>query len=256
MSTFALPTYDSIAAALRIGEWHTALELARARLTENPYDQRALFYFIPAASSCGIRDDVARLTDFDRLLWRRVVETVPGFASAADYHSALIRGLKQQASPGAQHCRTVRMTEMGDFLSRPLQRLITREAEDFVTSLSDDRLHPVVAGAPRDFEIVAWINVLLQGEFKALHLHNEGWLSGAYYFHISDPSPRPNLAGCLRLGGYDEALKTNAPPPEIDVFPRLGELILYPSYLCRKMQPAVATARTLSVEFYLRPIRR
>ena len=121
MNVLSNPTYDSIAAALRSGDWHAALELARARLTKDPFDQRALFYFIPAAVSSGIREDVGRLVDFDRLLRRRTLKKIDGYASADEYHSALIRALKRQASPDAKPCRTVQLSDMGELLSRPLE---------------------------------------------------------------------------------------------------------------------------------------
>jgi hypothetical protein len=91
----------------------------------------------------------------------------------------------------------------------------------------------------------SWSVRLTQGGFHEPHIHNEGWLSSAFY--VSLPQSAGSRAGWLTIGEPQSVLGLDMQPRRV-VEPRRGRLILFPSYLWHGTIPALPGER-LTIAF-------
>src|SRR5262249_53147081 len=92
-----------------------------------------------------------------------------------------------------------------------------------------------------------WSARLTDGGYQPNHVHDRGWISSAYYVALS-PSDRPRdpRAGWMKLGEPNRA-PANC-PPEAFVEPKVGSLVLFPSYMWHGTIPFEGSER-LSLAF-------
>jgi hypothetical protein len=77
------------------------------------------------------------------------------------------------------------------------------------------------------------------------HVHNHGWLSSALYLAL--PAESGNDQGTLELGAPPKALNLDQ-PPLWEIEPRVGQLVLFPSWLWHGTRPFPSGER-LTVAF-------
>ena len=92
---------------------------------------------------------------------------------------------------------------------------------------------------------------LTDGGFQANHVHDRAWISSAYFVALTPKEKlRDPHAGWLKLG------EPNRPPPgctpEAFVEPKVGTLILFPSYMWHGVIPFEGGER-LSLSFDVIP---
>ena len=137
---------------------------------------------------------------------------------------------------------------------RALRSVIVDAVKDHIAKLpAIDQAHPLL-GPRRDRAIAfsgSW-SVLLKGDgFHANHVHPQGWISSAMYVCLPrrDPSDPPN-AGWLTLGAPQDELGLEL-APFLEIEPKQGQLVLFPSYMWHGTRPFHEGER-LSVAFDVR----
>lgn len=137
---------------------------------------------------------------------------------------------------------------------RALREVIVSAVEQYVKSLPPmDSAHPLL-GLPRDRRKSfsgSW-SVLLKGAgFHANHVHPQGWISSALYIHLPEhcASDSPN-AGWLTLGEPQVGLGLDL-KPLLQIEPKPGRLVLFPSYVWHGTRP-FAKGERLTVAFDVR----
>jgi hypothetical protein len=98
----------------------------------------------------------------------------------------------------------------------------------------------------------AWSVRLRPGGLHANHVHGEGWISSAGYLELPDAVGRDGSQGCIRFG--EPGIATRPPlPPEHEVVPRAGMLVLFPSYMWHGTVPFAGTQSRLTAAFDIVP---
>jgi len=138
---------------------------------------------------------------------------------------------------------------------RALRAAIVGAVQRYVQNLSPrDDGHPLLA-LPRDRRIRfsgSWSVLLRGGGHHSNHVHPQGWISSALYVALPKRLPNePGQAGWLTLGEPQKELGLDLPPSRF-VEPRVGQLVLFPSWMWHGTIPYEAGER-LTVAFDVQP---
>ena len=97
----------------------------------------------------------------------------------------------------------------------------------------------------------AWSALLRPGGFHVNHLHPQGWISSACHIDLP-PAIDEGHQGWLQFG--EPGLQTSPPlPAEHFVKPRVGQMVLFPSYMWHGTVPFGGDKSRLTVAFDLLP---
>jgi uncharacterized protein (TIGR02466 family) len=116
---------------------------------------------------------------------------------------------------------------------------------------------PAMAGAATTFSLRAWGTVLPAGGVQLPHQHPLGWLSAVYYVALpqdlracDDPQ-----AGWLEFGPPPPRYRFRRQVPVVRIEPRVGNLVMFPSYLYHGTRPFTAPGERISVAVDVMPRR-
>ncbi len=253
----AVVAENFVVSALCAGAGIEALPVVEKFRARMPRDQRWITYRIDIAR---LRSE-AEFTDwFDPARVVSVVDLPPpaGFATLDEFLSALVPVLqarhRQQNHPLDQSLRH------GTQTSRNL--LVNPDAEiaallhSFKGALADlqsrcgrEATHPFESRNHSPAEIVGCWSVRLRRDgFHVNHIHPEGWVSSAYYAtvpgEVDDSSQR---SGWLKFG--EPRFAVPGLGPLLEVQPKPGRLVLFPSYLWHGTNALRGDAPRMAVAF-------
>jgi uncharacterized protein (TIGR02466 family) len=142
-----------------------------------------------------------------------------------------------------------------DPVVRRLRGAVVGAVEQFVRDLPPPDLdHPLLA-PPRDRRVRfsgSWSVLLRGGGHHSNHVHPQGWISSALYVALPmRTAGDPERAGWLTLGEPQKELGLDLPPFRY-VEPRVGQLVLFPSWMWHGTIPFESGER-LTVAFDVRP---
>lgn len=130
---------------------------------------------------------------------------------------------------------------------------LSKSIEDAIrwalSTLPPDPAHPFlgrITGATRFGG--SWSVRLAQAGFHISHIHQHGWLSSAAYVSLPSDVDGESDAGALAFGIPDAELKHDLPPRRV-VRPKVGQLVLFPSYMWHGTLPYAADEPRLTVAF-------
>jgi hypothetical protein len=204
------------------------------------------------------------LCDYDRLV--ATLDLVPPdgqttqafFAEVAAYlrtlHTARVQPLDQTLRHGTQTFGQLLSQDRHPLIAS-LASMLQSAANNYSAALPTDTQHPFLR---RNLGAVAfsgsWSARLEKGGFHSNHLHPQGWMSSACYIALPPETTDPvHQAGWLKLGQSNLGLgDTDAPDTLIE--PRVGRLILFPSYMWHGTTPFVAGEERLTVAFDALPV--
>ncbi|MBI1188458.1 MAG: tetratricopeptide repeat protein [Alphaproteobacteria bacterium] len=248
-------------ALLRIGEPDRALEQIRFGLGQSAHDQIWLAYLLTAQR---MRGDAEYERLFDVSTCVRVVDLAPpaGYRDIATFNAAIAprldalhgvahHSLNQTIRNGTQTLRD--LSEVGDPAIDAFLALAKEAVRDFATTLPDEPFHPFFGRRRNDVAFSgAWSVRLRPGGRQINHVHPKGWISSAYYVRLPNTDPAdPKHAGWLKLG--EPRLPIPNCPALGFIEPRIGRLVLFPSYLWHGTEPFARDDR-LTVAFDAVPV--
>ncbi|MEY2720935.1 MAG: tetratricopeptide repeat protein [Gammaproteobacteria bacterium] len=126
-----------------------------------------------------------------------------------------------------------------------------------LATLPRDEHHPFLTrNSGRTRFAGSWSAKLSSGGQHVNHFHQEGWLSSTFYVQLppSVTSDSTNGAGCLQFGQPDETLRLSHLKPRLMIRPKVGRLVLFPSYLWHGTVPFTDTVARLTVAFDAHPV--
>lgn len=122
----------------------------------------------------------------------------------------------------------------------------------YVSALPDDEQHPFLRRkSPRTRFTGSWSVRLRSSGRHANHFHQEGWISSAFYVQLPPTmldEQDGRTDGWIQFGAPPEELGLNLPPRRL-VRPRVGGLVLFPSYFWHGTVPFEDTMPRLTVAF-------
>jgi hypothetical protein len=135
-----------------------------------------------------------------------------------------------------------------------LQKRIDEAVTAYIGGLKDDSRHPLLSRRTRDFAHAgSWSSRLHDCGFHANHFHHRGWISSAYYVDLPDSVINGNdQQGWLKFGepAFPTELKAAAARA---VQPKVGRLVLFPSYMWHGTVPFHADSARTTIAFDVVP---
>ncbi|HYJ40765.1 MAG TPA: putative 2OG-Fe(II) oxygenase [Steroidobacteraceae bacterium] len=253
----AVVAENFVVAALCAGATPEALPFVEKFRALKPRDQRWITYRLDIARLRG-EEEFASWFDPARVV--SIVDLPPptGFATTGEFHSALLPVLqarhRQQNHPLDQSLRHGTQTSR-NLLVNPGAEIATL-LQSFRQALADmqsrsgrDPNHPFEARNLSPAEILGcWSVRLRRGGFHVNHIHPEGWVSSAYYASVpGEVDDATQRSGWLKFGEPRFAVPGLA--PFLEVQPKPGRLVLFPSYLWHGTNALRDDAPRLSVAF-------
>lgn len=251
---------NMLSTLLRAGQPEEALQLIRALRADDPDEQ----YLIACeATALRLLGDPAyrQLCDYERLVRVYEVQAPRGFFTLQNFNASLADTLRAQhrnnAHPLDQHLPNGSQTgrsllALDDHAVKSLMATADICVRDYITRLPEDPTHPVGRRRAKHYRYSGlWSVRLGDGGYQPNHVHDRGWISSAYYVSLLPAErPRDPHAGWLKLG------EPNRPPagcaPERLIEPKLGMLVLFPSYMWHGTAPFEGDER-LSAAFDVIP---
>ncbi len=256
---------------LQAGEIALATDAASAAVRLDRSDQTAWAYLGIAWRAAGEPKD-AWLNDYNTFVQAFDLETPPGWPDMASFNQALqtrLRELHTDAqAPIDQTLRIGSQTQdnlfdrtdavivaLRESIAKAVSRYIARLGE-----LSSDPDHPLLGRVSANWRFSdSWSAQLRSGGFHTNHVHPHGWISSAYYVALP-PAVRPageaggDQAGWIKFGEPGFAVSGHELGPLRKVEPRVGRLVLFPSYMWHGTIPFIDVERRLTVAFDVLPI--
>ncbi|HYW17449.1 MAG TPA: putative 2OG-Fe(II) oxygenase [Allosphingosinicella sp.] len=252
---------QSTIVSLALGRTEAALISARKALAVAPLDQSALAWNATAARAAG--DPLyAELCDYEMMVGVFELEPPAGWASLEDFlrdlTSALDRHHVMAEHPSAQSLRhgtqtTYRLSGARDPVIQAFFQALDEPLRAHIAKLGagPDPLRRRNSGGYRI--IGAWSVRLRQGGFHLDHMHNEGWISSAFYVETPDGAlGREGKEGWLRLG-QPPFPTVPEQPAERFIRPKPGRLVLFPSYMWHGTVPFHTEERRTTIAFDIVP---
>ncbi len=133
---------------------------------------------------------------------------------------------------------------------RALAQTIRAASAQTLAGLPRDATHPFLSRISDSIDFAgSWSIRLASRGFHTAHIHHKGWLSSAFYAELpAEIVTGAGDEGALQFGVPDETLGLDLAPRRV-VQPRLGTLVLFPSYFWHGTVPFTARNPRMSVAF-------
>jgi hypothetical protein len=122
----------------------------------------------------------------------------------------------------------------------------------YLATVPDDERHPFLRRkSPRIRFAGSWSVRLRSSGRHANHFHQEGWISSAFYVQLPPTmldGSDGRTDGWIQFGAPPEELGLNLPPRRL-VQPRVGRLVLFPSYFWHGTLPFEDAMPRMTVAF-------
>jgi Flp pilus assembly protein TadD len=216
-----------------------AMSYIQAQRASSPFEQRWIAY---EASALRLLQNprYAELYDYDRFVKTYDLNPPPGWESMVQFNAALVAVLEQRhrfvLHPFDQSLRHGSQTTRSlladpDPSIRALMNAFDEPLAEYVHSIGSRSDNPLSARSNQRAVIdKCWSVRLSRGGFHVSHVHPEGWISSAYY--VDAPSETEDLnakSGWIKFG--EPRVPIPGATPELFVQPKLGRLVLFPSYM-------------------------
>jgi Flp pilus assembly protein TadD len=243
---------------LRAGKPEEARDIARALRAEDPEEQYLIACEATALRMLG-EPSYGELCDYDRLVRTYEIPAPRSFFTVENFNASLADLLRAQhrvnAHPLDQHLHNGSQTgrsllTLDDPAIKMFMASVDVAVRDYIKGLAPDG--PVGRRRGKHYRYGGlWSVRLVDQGYLPNHVHDRGWVSSAYYAALSPAEPRKDpRAGWLKFG------EPNRPPagcgPERFIEPKLGLLVLYPSYMWHGAAPFEGAER-LSAAFDVLP---
>ena len=207
------------------------------------------------------------LNDYDRLTTRIIPEPPAGYsdlpAFLSDVRDALLAEHSALHHPDDQSARHGTQTRGHLFLRREpritaLSFALHTSIEQWLATLPVDATHPFLRrNTGRIGFKHSWSIRLADRGFHINHIHQDGWLSSAFYVSLPDAVGKDGAdglpQGALTMGAPDASLGLDLAPDRVFV-PREGELILFPSFVWHGTVPFESDQPRMTAAFDALPV--
>jgi tetratricopeptide (TPR) repeat protein len=138
-----------------------------------------------------------------------------------------------------------------------LRARVDEAVADYIAHMKNDGSHPLLGRKHADFEYAAsWSARLHDCGFHANHVHPMGWISSAYYVGVPDSvADATGDDGWIKFGepNFECGLKSAV---EHKVQPKVGTLVLFPSYMWHGTVPFHSKQLRTTIAFDVVPKHR
>ena len=256
---------DYAEALLKGGENAEAARILDEALTRNPHDQITLAYLALAWRETGdSRYD--QLVNLDRYVREYEIAPPNGFTDIEAFNRALAEELTalhtRHGAPIDQTLQNGTQTTGSLFArkSRAIEAVRERIREavaEYIAGLPDGAQHPMLARKDKDFAFSgSWSCRLHSTGFHSNHVHDQGWISSAYYASLpAEVADGDGGQGAIKFGESKFRLGERDRPGRV-IKPAVGKLVLFPSYFWHGTVPFQSRDMRLTIAFDVVPGKR
>lgn len=248
-------------ALLQDGRSGAARDVLTEALRQASDDQRTIAHLGVATAIADGRAAAVALLGLDRHVHRIALPPPDGYADTAVFHAALAEDIRRHSQ---QRWEPVGLAARQAYLSGDLLADRTpaitgfearlREAIDaYIAGCRHDPHDLFLRKLPERYVLHVWATQAAESGYIDTHIHEESWLSGAYYVTVPEAirADDPTHAGWIEFGrpythlpGADDiAVRLECP--------RVGDLLLFPSYLFHRTLPYRGSGERISISFDL-----
>jgi Flp pilus assembly protein TadD len=245
---------------LRAGQPQEALQVARALREAEPHEQFLIACEVTALRLLG--DPLYKTwCDYERFVREYQLPAPQGFFTPESFNATLAGLLRPQhksnAHPLDQYLPNGTQTDRSllEWDERTIKLFMAAAdaaVRDYIKRLEMDDSHPLTSRLSKHYRYTGlWSVRLSHGGYQPSHVHDRGWISSAYYAALMPAErPRDQRNGWLKFG------EPSRPPAQCGaekwVEPKVGKLVLFPSYLWHGTVPYEGNER-LSLAFDVIP---
>ncbi|WP_135210215.1 tetratricopeptide repeat protein [Vitreimonas flagellata] len=179
------------------------------------------------------------ICDYDRFV--RTYEIAPprGYFTAENFNTSLadvlraqhrgVNPLDYQIPNGSQTNRN--LLHSPDPAIKGFLNAVEGAVRDYISRLKAEPHHPFLRRTRERFRFQGlWSARVQKDGYLPNHVHDRGWISSAYYVAIMPPErPKDVRNGWLKFGEPNKAPSNCGPEKWLE--PKLGQLVLFPSYM-------------------------
>jgi tetratricopeptide (TPR) repeat protein len=234
----AMPLIELAREAAPLNQWYVALEATAARLLGDPrYEE---------------------LYDYERFVQPYMIDTPRGWSSIEEFRSdlnaALVERHKFHAQPLDQSLRNGTQTPRGllgdpDPIIVSFLQALQEPIEQYRQHIGTNSAHPMtVRNRGQTVMTGCWSVRLGKEGYHVNHVHPEGWISSAYYAEVP-----PEVEDTEAKSGWIKFGEPRFPVPgataEKYVQPKVGMLVLFPSYMWHGTMPIHGSQPRMTVAY-------
>ncbi|MDX2274903.1 MAG: tetratricopeptide repeat protein [Hyphomonadaceae bacterium] len=255
----AVSQRNMLSTLLRAGEPDEALRMTRALRKADPNEQ---YLIATEATALRMLGDPAYNVLYDYGRFVRAYEIAPprGFFNSENFNASLADCLRAMHRTWAHPLDQV--INDGSVTNRSLLTVeepnlkawfgaIDEAIGAYIGALSAEEDHPFTRRRRDHFRFSGcWSLRLTKGGVQAPHVHDAGWISSAYYAAL--PNGAKGRDGWLKFGEPSRPIKGCGVDHVVE--PKVGMLVLFPSYIWHGTYPfGAAAGERLSLAFDLIP---
>ncbi len=255
-------TENFIETLLKAERHAEALEFGETAYARFPRDQGILAMYTTALQVHGDKRH-GRIADFSNIAKVFDIEPPRGFEDKDAFNRALAVELRAMHAtknhPTDQTLRGGTQT-YGALFDRESPTIVQLRANirdaisRFIAEMPDDRDHPFFSRKSKSFAFSgSWSVCLREGGFHTNHIHPKGWISSAYYVTVpKEAADEASTPGWFKMGETNLQLGRFERIQRL-VQPKVGQLILFPSYFWHGTVPFQSVSERLTVAFDVMP---
>ncbi|QGZ95045.1 2OG-Fe(II) oxygenase family protein [Terricaulis silvestris] len=245
---------------IRAGMPEEALSIIRTLREDDPDEQYLIACEALAYRVLG-EPGYATLCDYDRMIRTYEIPAPRGFFTVENFNAALADVLRRQhrinAHPLDQHIHHGSQTGRSLLsIDEPnitaFRASVESAVRDYISRLKSEDGDPLSRRRKERYRFSSMWSVRLGHEgYQPNHVHDHGWISSAYFVSLLPYEKRRDpKAGWLKFGEPNRPVAGCTPERFIE--PKLGTLVLFPSYFWHGTVPFEGSER-LSAAFDVAP---
>jgi uncharacterized protein (TIGR02466 family) len=134
------------------------------------------------------------------------------------------------------------------------KKLLLEKIQEYINSLPVDMKHHMLRHKTNEYKISSWATLVQGDGFIDKHIHEESWISGAYYCKVPKIiNSTKKQEGYFEYGCIPHEIKIDITKENNYVKPEEGKLVIFPSYLYHQTIPHTTSEDRISIAFDLTP---
>ncbi len=226
-------------------------------------DQRTLAYFAISKLAQKKQNEVLEFLGVGDLVKEYQLDLVPDFENLEQFNNDLEMDIKNHSllrkEPNGLAARNGYLTD-NLFVDKTksivvFKKLLLQKIKQYINSLPTSMQHHMLKHKTHDFEINSWATWVKGDGFIDKHIHEESWISGAYYCRVPEITEQTTTKkGYFEYGCIPNDIEITIEKERGYIKPVEGKLIIFPSYLYHQTIPHESQEDRISIAFDLTPI--
>ncbi len=225
-------------------------------------DQRSIAYYSIAQLAQSKKQQVKKFLSLDTFVKEYYFDPTPDYQTLGDFNRDLANDIKNHSilrkEPFGLAARNGYLTD--DIFKdqtkaiKLFKKLLLDKINSYINQLPQDLKHHMLRHKTNDFHINAWATLVQGDGFIDKHIHEESWLSGAYYCCVPKVTGTTDeQQGYFEYGCIPDNIQIDIDKDRGFIKPIEGKIVMFPSYLYHQTIPHETKEDRISVAFDLTP---